>query len=59
MGSFDGVAEMYDEARHGYPAALRDYLVDVAALKAETAVVDLGAGTGQLVAERARPSPQP
>lgn len=48
VGSFDGVADIYKESRHGYPAELRDHLVRIRALKTETIVVDLGAGTGQL-----------
>lgn len=48
MGSFDGVADIYEKARHGYPSELRDHLVRIGALEANSAVVDLGAGTGQL-----------
>lgn len=48
MSSFDGVAEVYETARHSYPTELRDHLVDIGALKPSSVVVDLGAGTGQL-----------
>ncbi len=48
MGSFDGLAEIYERSRHGYPPELRDRLVAIDALRPSTVVVDLGAGTGQL-----------
>jgi SAM-dependent methyltransferase len=48
MGSFDGMADIYHESRHGYPPELRDHLVRIGALADDSVVVDLGAGTGQL-----------
>ena len=48
MGSFDRVAEIYDESRHGYPLELHDHLTGIGALTGRSVVVDLGAGTGQL-----------
>ena len=48
MGSFDGVAEDYQEARRSYPDALRERLVSEGLLGSQSVVVDLGAGTGQL-----------
>lgn len=48
MGAFDGLAEIYEKSRLGYPVELRDHLIEMGALGADTAVVDLGAGTGQL-----------
>lgn len=48
MGSFDRVADTYQESRHGYPTELRDHLIQIEALKTDSVVVDLGAGTGQL-----------
>lgn len=48
MGSFEGVADVYEEFRHRYPQALCNHLVDIEALLPSSVVVDLGAGTGQL-----------
>ena len=48
MGSFDGVADVYHESRHGYPDELRDHLVEIGTLWPNASVLDLGAGTGQL-----------
>lgn len=45
MGSFDGVAEIYEKSRHGYPTEFRDHLVEIGALTPGSVVVDLGAGT--------------
>ncbi len=49
VGAFEGVAETYEESRRGYPVELRTHLVDSGALTQQCVVVDLGAGTGQLV----------
>lgn len=48
MGSFDGVADIYERSRHGYPDELREHLLRIRALRDDSAVVDLGAGTGQM-----------
>ncbi len=48
MGSFDGLADVYEEARLRYPPELCDHLVAVNVLRPESHVIDLGAGTGQL-----------
>jgi ubiquinone/menaquinone biosynthesis C-methylase UbiE len=48
MGSFEGVAEVYQRSRHNYPVELRDHLIDIGALEPRSIVLDLGAGTGQL-----------
>lgn len=48
MGSFDGVAEEYEEARRSYPVALRQHLAHEGLLTPQSVVVDLGAGTGQV-----------
>ena len=49
VGAFEGVAEIYEESRLGYPIELQTHLVDTGALTRHSLVVDLGAGTGQLV----------
>ena len=48
MGEFEGVAEIYEASRRGYPIELQTHLVDIEALAPSCLVVDLGAGTGQL-----------
>jgi ubiquinone/menaquinone biosynthesis C-methylase UbiE len=48
VGSFDGVAEQYEEARRSYPVALRQHLTHEGVLNPQSIVVDLGAGTGQV-----------
>lgn len=46
--TFDTVAELYEQARPGYPARLFDDLAAVAGLQATRArVLEVGAGTGQ------------
>ncbi len=54
MGSFDGLADIYEEARRRYPLELRDHLVELQVLTPEVDVIDLGAGTGQLATLLAR-----
>src|SRR4051794_16495074 len=46
--SFDSLAEAYERARPGWPAAAIDALVDRLGLGAGSAVLDLAAGTGKL-----------
>lgn len=48
MAAFEGVAEIYEDARRGYPDELRVHLIKIGALSDRSFVVDLGAGTGQL-----------
>jgi len=50
MGTFDSVADIYEKSRYKYPPEFRNHLVEIGALAPESAVVDLGAGTGQLAA---------
>jgi SAM-dependent methyltransferase len=45
--SFDAVADLYGEARPGYPAALYDDLWALAGLGADAAVLEVGCGAGQ------------
>lgn len=44
---FDEDADLYDHARPGYPDALFDDIVALAALDQESRVMEIGAGTGQ------------
>lgn len=48
MGSFDGVADIYEDTRRSYPRGLCEHLVSAGALQSDSVVVDLGSGTGQL-----------
>lgn len=52
--SFDEVAELYDEARPGYPAALFDELLALAALPQAAHLFEIGCGTGHATLEFAR-----
>lgn len=45
---FDRVAELYERARPGYPAAAVRHLVRVLGLRPGTTLVELGSGTGKL-----------
>jgi ubiquinone/menaquinone biosynthesis C-methylase UbiE len=49
--SFDSVAEAYERARPGWPAAAIDALVDRLGLDERSTVLDLAAGTGKLTRE--------
>jgi tRNA G46 methylase TrmB len=53
-GLFDGVAELYDATRQGYPAEIVDSIFTTAAIGQGTAaVLEIGCGTGQLTRELA------
>ncbi len=43
----DQVAQLYDRARPGYPAALVDDVIAYAALVADARILEIGCGTGQ------------
>jgi len=43
----DQVAQLYDRARPGYPAALFDDIITYAALAPEARILEVGGGTGQ------------
>lgn len=46
--TFDEVAELYDEVRPGYPAAIIDTMLELAALPDGGRILEIGPGTGQL-----------
>ncbi len=53
--AFGRVAELYDRARPAYPAAAVDAVIELAGLAADSAIFEVGAGTGKataLLAER-------
>jgi SAM-dependent methyltransferase len=52
--TFDAVAEMYDEARPGYPEALIDDVIALADLPAGGRILEIGCGTGQATLPFAR-----
>lgn len=53
-GLFDGVAELYDATRQGYPAEIVDSIFTTAGIGPGTAaVLEIGCGTGQLTRELA------
>lgn len=45
---FDGVAQLYEATRRGYPASLVEFVLTTAALRTGSAVLEIGCGTGQL-----------
>jgi ubiquinone/menaquinone biosynthesis C-methylase UbiE len=45
---FDGIAAQYEAFRPGYPAQVVDFVIATAGLGAESAVLEIGCGTGQL-----------
>lgn len=47
-GVFDGVAEAYDAARPGYPQELVDTAIAAGRLDADSAILEIGSGTGKL-----------
>ena len=52
--TFNKVAELYDQARAGYPQALYDDLMEFANLSAGDAILEVGCGTGKATEEFAR-----
>ncbi|MGD8624368.1 MAG: class I SAM-dependent methyltransferase [Anaerolineae bacterium] len=52
--TFDQVADVYDEARPGYPEALFDDMVALAALPPGGSILEVGCGTGQATLPLAR-----
>jgi SAM-dependent methyltransferase len=52
--SFDQAADDYDAARPGYPPALIDDIVTIAALPAQAQILEIGCGTGQATMPFAR-----
>lgn len=44
---FDGLADLYDEVRPGYPAALVDDVLALSGIPASGAILEVGCGTGQ------------
>jgi len=45
---FDGIAELYEASRLGYPSDIVEFAVTTAAAGAGSAVLEVGCGTGQL-----------
>jgi SAM-dependent methyltransferase len=52
--TFGSVAELYDRARPGYPAAVFDDLAELAGLRPGARVLEIGPGTGKATVELAR-----
>jgi ubiquinone/menaquinone biosynthesis C-methylase UbiE len=52
--TFNKVAELYDQARAGYPQALYDDLMELANLSVGDAVLEMGCGTGKATEDFAR-----
>ena len=52
--TFDGVADLYERARPGYPEAVFDDLATLARLPAPARILEIGCGTGQATLPLAR-----
>lgn len=52
--SFDGVADLYEEARPGYPAALFDDVVSLSGIREGGRILEIGCGPGTATVEFAR-----
>jgi SAM-dependent methyltransferase len=52
--TFGSVAELYDRARPGYPAAIFDDLAELARLEPGSRILEIGPGTGKATAELVR-----
>jgi SAM-dependent methyltransferase len=52
--TFDGIADLYDRYRPGYPEALFDDLVLLSGLSPSDAILEIGCGTGQATSSLAR-----
>jgi ubiquinone/menaquinone biosynthesis C-methylase UbiE len=51
---FDGVAQLYDATRPGYPAEIVEFLAATAGAGTGSAMLEVGCGTGQLTRDLAR-----
>ena len=51
--TFDGVAELYDEVRVGYPDEVVDWVLSTAGISEGGRVLEIGCGTGQLTRQLA------
>jgi ubiquinone/menaquinone biosynthesis C-methylase UbiE len=47
-GLFNGVAELYDDCRQGYPDEVVECMIETSGVSAGSAVLEVGCGTGQL-----------
>src|SRR3954452_13410424 len=43
---FDGIAERYEESRHGYPARVTEFVTTTANLAPGAEILEIGCGTG-------------